>query len=58
MFLALVLPSYDLISMSNSNINIGDSQIKNMHVGILCMGIGAFLIIREYLKKPVDSLTV
>ena len=36
----------------NTTIQIEDHSISSMEIGLICMGVGAFLIIREYLKTP------
>ena len=58
LFLAIGVTASQEIMMFNLEINIGDESITSLHIGITCMVIGTFLVIRDYWKRPEDSLII
>ena len=58
MFLSFALPYYNLISWNNFEIYIGDFKIETEFIGIFCMIIGMSLVIKEYRKTPINSITI
>lgn len=57
LILSIVFTEIQRQMIFNTTIQIGDYSITTIQTGLACMGIGTFLILKEYWKitKPISS---